>query len=64
MGKSARLPDVINVNQRWSVWIGQPFGVAYWHGTVLAPDRLTALRTAREQHPDTRIGFVKRERWS
>lgn len=58
----AREIDVIDVNRSWGVWVGSRRH-GYWIGTVKAHDRLTALRTAREAHPGTRIGFVEEECW-
>lgn len=61
MNRNLRSLDVIDVNCRWSVWIGSRAGVAYRKGTVLAHDAFTARRIARETWPETRIGFVEME---
>ncbi|QEH79911.1 hypothetical protein EIK56_17940 [Sphingomonas sp. C8-2] len=55
-----RAVDIIDVNRVWGVWVGsRRYG--YRIGTVRAADRLTALRIARSNHPNIRIGFVEED---
>lgn len=60
MTKAARERDVIDVNRRWAPLRGDR-RVGFRIGTVLAPDRVTAARSARKVHSG--LLFVEEERW-
>lgn len=51
--------DVIDVNRRWSVWVGNRRH-GYRIGTVKGHDYRSARREAKEQFP--RVGFLEEER--
>lgn len=57
-----RVIDVIDVNRRWSVWVGSRRH-GYRIGTIRAPESIAALRAARLAYPGIRVGFVEEERW-
>ena len=55
--KQPRKRDVINVNRMWIAYVGSRCA-GYSVGTVLAADRMLALRSARARWPDIRIAFM------
>lgn len=56
----AREVDVIDVNRRWSAWIGSRRH-GYWQGIVLGATYKAAWEAAKARWPGIRIGFLEEE---